>query len=63
ISRRLLGSQHQASLPASLLIGMILLTSSDTVGRLLLVRTGIPTGIIVSLLGAPYFLYLMLREN
>ncbi|MFC2401055.1 MAG: FecCD family ABC transporter permease [Streptococcus sobrinus] len=63
ISRRLLGSQHQASLPASLLIGMILLTSSDTVGRLLLVGTGIPTGIIVSLLGAPYFLYLMLREN
>ncbi|WP_019792165.1 iron chelate uptake ABC transporter family permease subunit, partial [Streptococcus sobrinus] len=57
------GSQHQASLPASLLIGMILLTSSDTVGRLLLVGTGIPTGIIVSLLGAPYFLYLMLREN
>lgn len=63
ISRRLLGSQHQACLPASLLIGMILLTSSDTVGRLLLVGTGIPTGIIVSLLGAPYFLYLMLREN
>ena len=63
ISRRLLGGQHQASLPASLLIGMILLTSSDTVGRLLLVGTGIPTGIIVSLLGAPYFLYLMLREN
>lgn len=63
ISHRLLGSQHQNSLPASLIIGMILLTSSDTIGRLLLVGTGIPTGIIVSVLGAPYFLYLMLKTD
>ncbi|MFC3932649.1 FecCD family ABC transporter permease [Streptococcus dentapri] len=60
IAKGWLGSQHQISLPAAMLIGMILLTSADTIARVLLVGTGIPTGIIVSIIGAPYFLYLMI---
>lgn len=63
IVRRLLGGQHQTILPASLIVGMILLITADTIGRLLLVGTGIPTGIIVSIIGAPYFLYLMLKTT
>lgn len=63
IARRLVSSKHQFSIPAALLIGMIVLVIADTLGRVLLVGTGIPTGIIVSLVGAPYFLYLMYQEK
>lgn len=59
ITRKLVGSNHRISLPFSMLIGIVLLLVSDTIGRVFLVGTGIPTGIIVSIIGAPYFLYLM----
>ncbi|MBM7642406.1 FecCD family ABC transporter permease [Streptococcus loxodontisalivarius] len=61
VSRRLMGSDHRISLPASMLMGMILLLIADTIGRVLLIGTGIPTGLIVSIIGAPYFLYLMTK--
>ncbi|BAQ23710.1 FecCD family ABC transporter permease [Streptococcus troglodytae] len=61
IARKLLGSNHFISLPSAMLIGMLILLSADTIGRVFLIGTGIPTGLIVSILGAPYFLYLMTR--
>ena len=61
ITHRLLGNDHRLILPASMLTGMILLLIADTIGRSLLVGTGIPTGIIISVIGAPYFLYLMIK--
>ncbi|EHJ52108.1 FecCD family ABC transporter permease [Streptococcus macacae] len=63
IARRLLGSNHFISLPAAMLIGMLILLLADTVGRVFLIGTGIPTGLIVSILGAPYFLYLMTKAD
>ncbi|MBY5033957.1 iron ABC transporter permease [Streptococcus gallolyticus] len=59
ITRKLVGSNHRISLPFAMLVGMMLLLIADTIGRVLLVGTGIPTGIVVSIIGAPYFLYLM----
>lgn len=61
IARKLLGSNHFISLPTAMLIGMLILLSADTIGRVFLIGTGIPTGLIVSILGAPYFLYLMTK--
>jgi iron complex transport system permease protein len=61
ITRRLFGNDHRIVLPASMLIGMILMLIADTIGRSLLVGTGIPTGLIISVIGAPYFLYLMIK--
>lgn len=62
-SKRLVGADHRLSLPVSLLIGMILLLLADTIGRVSLVGSNIPTGILVSILGAAYFLYLMVKMN
>ncbi|GGB08228.1 iron ABC transporter permease [Macrococcus hajekii] len=59
IARGLVGPRHQMFLPIALLIGAILLALSDTIGRILLQPSGVPAGIIVSLIGAPYFIYLM----
>ncbi|TDM12809.1 FecCD family ABC transporter permease [Macrococcus lamae] len=63
IARSMVGPRHQLFMPLALLIGAILLALSDTLGRVLLQPQGIPAGIIVSIIGAPYFLYLMSRKT
>lgn len=63
ITRRLFGNDHRLTLPASMLFGMLLLLLADTLGRVLLVGTGIPTGLVVTAIGAPYFLYLMQQNH
>ncbi len=63
ITRKWLGSDHRFSIPAAMMIGTGLLLLADTIGRVLLVGTGIPTGIIVAMIGAPYFLYLMRKAE
>lgn len=62
IARQLVGPRHQIFIPITLLLGAILLSCADTLGRLLIEPAGMPAGIIVSILGAPYFLYLMRRR-
>ncbi|RXK18628.1 iron ABC transporter permease [Macrococcus sp. DPC7161] len=59
IAKGLVGPKHQTYLPISLLLGSILLSLSEVLGRVVLQPNGIPAGIIVSIIGAPYFLYLM----
>ena len=59
IARRLVGANHKRIIPLSALIGGILILFSDTVGRILLAPTELPVGIILSVVGAPYFIYLM----
>lgn len=63
LSRQLVGDDHRLNLPLSALIGMILLLLADTITRVFLVGSNIPTGIIMSIIGAPYFLYLMTKNN
>lgn len=62
IARQLVGPRHQDFIPITILLGAILLSFADTLGRLLIEPAGMPAGIIVSILGAPYFLYLMRRR-
>lgn len=63
ITRRWLGNDHRFTIPASMLVGALILLLADSIGRVLLIGTGIPTGIIVSLIGAPYFLWLLVRAE
>ncbi|WP_416730455.1 FecCD family ABC transporter permease [Fictibacillus sp. JL2B1089] len=63
IARSLVGPRHQAFLPVAALIGGILLLAADTIGRVVLDPSGIPAGIIVTIIGAPYFMYLLARKN
>ncbi|OOE12595.1 FecCD family ABC transporter permease [Fictibacillus arsenicus] len=62
IARSLVGPRHQAFLPLAALIGGILLLSADTIGRVVLDPSGIPAGIIVTIIGAPYFMYLLAKK-
>ncbi|MFC5703933.1 FecCD family ABC transporter permease [Cohnella faecalis] len=63
LARRLVGSKHQILLPASALLGSLLVIVSDTVGRSILQPHEIPTGIVVAVIGAPYFLYLLVNTK
>lgn len=62
IAKALIGPRHQLFMPITILIGGWLLLVADTIGRNLIDPNGIPAGIIVSLIGAPYFIYLLLKK-
>lgn len=62
IMRRLVGPNHARLLPASFLGGGILLLWADMLARSLLPGSEIPIGIITSVLGAPFFLYVLYRN-
>ncbi|WP_153731031.1 FecCD family ABC transporter permease [Sporosarcina obsidiansis] len=62
IAKSLIGPRHRLNLPIAILLGSFLLLLADTIGRNILEPDGIPAGIIVSLIGAPYFCYLLLKK-
>ena len=61
IGRRLVGTDHQLLVPCSALVGALLLLASDTLGRCLVGSGSVPVGVLTSFMGAPLFLYLLLR--
>lgn len=61
LARQLVGAKHQFLLPTAALLGGFLVLMADTVGRSILEPSEIPTGIVVAVIGAPYFLYLLAR--
>lgn len=63
IARMLIGSDHRFLIPCSSLIGACLLLCSDTVGRLVIQPVELPVGIITSLLGVPFFIYILATKR
>lgn len=61
-ARLLIGSDHRYLFPASALLGAIIVVICDTAGRLLFRPFELPVGIIMSALGAPFFLYLLQKN-
>ena len=63
ISRMMIGSDHRFLIPCSALVGACLLLCSDTVGRLVLQPAELPVGIVTSLLGVPFFIYMLASKR
>lgn len=63
IAKGIVGKESRTAFVLSGMVGSILVLVSDTIGRLLLANGEIPAGIIISLVGAPYFLYLLIRQK
>lgn len=61
LARRLVGPHHQYLIPASALAGGLLLIVADTLARWILQPSEIPVGIVVAIIGAPYFIYLLMK--
>ncbi|OBR90134.1 hemin transport system permease protein HmuU [Clostridium ragsdalei P11] len=61
IMRRIIGGDHRFLIPASALMGSLLLLVSDTLARTIISPIILPVGAITSFMGAPMFLYLLMR--
>lgn len=63
IVRFLAGSDARVLIPLSALAGGAMLCVADTIGRTVVAPMEIPSGIITAIIGAPYFLYLLRKQN
>jgi iron complex transport system permease protein len=60
--RLVLGADHRRLLPASALLGSVLVILSDLLARTVLVPAEVPLGVVTALVGAPFFLWLVSRN-
>lgn len=61
-ARLILGSDYKILLPGAATLGAAVVTISDTVARTIFAPTELPVGILMAMLGAPFFLYLLRKE-
>jgi len=61
MARRLVGPNYRILVPATVLTGSVLMTYADLISRTLLSPREIPVGIVAAVIGAPYFLYLLIK--
>ena len=61
--RLILGPDNITLIPASALMGALLLTASDLVARVIIAPSEIPAGVVTALLGVPFFLFLLRRHR
>lgn len=59
--RRLFGSDHRRLLPIAALIGAMTVLAADILSRVLIAPAQLPVGVVISLVGAPAFLWLLRR--
>ena len=62
-ARALVGARHIRVVPTAMLLGSVGLVVADAVGRTVIAPAQIPAGLIVALIGAPYFVYLLARTR
>ncbi|AUN13543.1 iron compound ABC transporter permease FhuG [[Clostridium] sordellii] len=63
ISRMLMGSDHKFTIPFSIILGSMVLLVADTLGRTIGGAVEIPVGVIMSIVGGPFFLYLLRKRG
>ena len=63
MARKLMGPNHKLFLPASGLCGAIIVLLADTITRTISLGADVPTGIVITVLSTPYFLYLLAKAD
>ncbi len=61
--RLIIGPDHRFLLPGSALLGAILLLTADLIARTLVAPAEMPIGVLTAIVGAPFFLWLLLRDR
>lgn len=62
-ARALVGARHRRVVPTAMILGALGLVVADAVGRTVIAPAQIPAGLVVALIGAPYFVYLLARSR
>ncbi|MEH1944207.1 MAG: iron ABC transporter permease [Nostoc sp.] len=63
LGRQLVGTNHQGLIPTSALLGGVIVLVADLLGRTLFAPIELPCGVVTAAIGAPYFLYLLIRNR
>lgn len=63
LARQLVGPAHEGLLPTAALVGGLMVALADLLGRSLFAPIELPCGVITAVVGAPYFLYLLYRNQ
>ena len=63
VIRMLVGTDHKRLIPVAALTGAIFLVVADGLCRIIIPRTELPIGILISIIGAPCFVYLMIKKT
>ena len=63
VARMLMGSDHKYTIPFSIVLGGMVLLVADTLGRTVGGAIEIPVGVITSIVGGPFFLYLLRKKG
>lgn len=61
LARALVGARHDRVLPTAMVLGALLVCIADAVGRSVIAPSQVPAGLMIALIGAPYFVWLMRR--
>lgn len=61
--RLMIGPDHRGLIPASALLGAILLTAADALARTVVAPAELPIGILTSAVGAPFFILMLLKQR
>ncbi|NEC40660.1 iron ABC transporter permease [Streptomyces sp. SID8016] len=63
LARSLVGARHARAIPVSMLLGAVLVCVADALGRTVVAPAQVPAGLMVALVGAPYFVWLLRRSR
>ena len=61
LARTLVGARHGRVIPVTMVLGGLMVLVADTLGRTLIAPSQLPAGLMVALVGAPYFVWLLAR--
>jgi iron complex transport system permease protein len=62
-ARALVGGRHSRVLPVAALLGALLVSLADTIGRFVIAPAQVPAGLLTALIGTPYFVWLLWRSR
>ncbi|MEU4768636.1 iron ABC transporter permease [Actinosynnema sp. NPDC023794] len=63
LARSLVGGRHARVLPVAAAVGAVLVSAADTVGRTVIAPAQVPAGLVIALIGTPYFVLVMWRTR
>lgn len=63
VSRLLIGNDYRYTIPCTIILGALFLVVSDTIARVVISPAEIPVGVVTSFIGAPVFIWLLLRRK
>ncbi|MDQ3021298.1 MAG: iron ABC transporter permease [Bacteroidota bacterium] len=63
LSKLLIGNDYRYAIPCTVILGALFLLVSDTIARLIIAPAEIPVGVVTSFIGAPVFIWLILRRK